>query len=439
MTSQQAAVLMFDLALILTAAHLLGALARRLDQPPVIGEILSGILLGPSLFHGAISGTLFPMDVRPALTALAYIGVSVFMFVVGLELDHKLLRNNRSTAIGMSVGSIGLAFGLGTLLALYLWHDHKAPSHLGFILFVGAAMSITAFPVLARILTDRGMQRTELGGLAMAGAAVGDVLAWTLLAAILAYTGSLQSWHILLALPYVPVMLFVVGPLLGKLVAAKFGEGKLTVGLLVVLIVLLLVSGGLTEWFGLHFIFGAFFAGAILPRQGTHQLRATIRDRVGMVSGVLLLPVYFAVAGLNVNLSSVGAKGLGELGLILLVATGGKFIGAYTGSRITGMSPRRSTTLGILMNTRGLTELIILSVGLQLHLLDSSLYSLMVVMALVTTAMTGPLLRLSYPRQLLDADLLKLPKDWSADDHLDSVAVGTVDQPVGSGRSKSKD
>ncbi len=436
MTSQQAATLMFDLALILAAAHLLGALARRLDQPPVIGEILAGILLGPSLFHGSLSATLFPMDVRPALAALADIGVAVFMFVVGLELDHKLLRNSRATAIGMSVGSIALAFGLGSLLALYLWHDHKASSHLAFVLFVGAAMSITAFPVLARILTDRGMARTELGGLAMAGAAVGDVLAWTLLAAILAFTDSQQSWHILLVLPYVPIMLFVVRPLLGKLVAARFGDGKLTVGFLVVLIVLLLVSGGLTEWFGLHFIFGAFFAGAIMPRQGTARLRAEIRDRVGMVSGVLLLPVYFAVAGLNVNLSTVGARGLGELGLILVVAVGGKFIGAYTGSRVTGMSARQSTTLGILMNTRGLTELIILSVGLQLHLLDSSLYSLMVVMAVVTTAMTGPLLRLSYPRQQLDADLLILPADHSNAGSAQRVSVGVGERPVGSEASK---
>ena len=414
MTSQQAVMLLLDLALILAAAHLLGALARRFDQPPVIGEILAGILLGPTLFHGAVSATLFPTDIRPPLTALADIGVAVFMFVVGLEIDHTLLRNNRRTALGVSIGSITLAFGLGTLLALYLWQSHPAPTYVGFVLFIGAAMSITAFPVLARILTDRAMHRTEVGGVALAGAAIGDVVAWCLLAAILAFTGAQQSWHILLVLPYIPIMLFVVRPLLARLTAGS-GDGgpRLTVRVLVVLIVLLLVSGGLTEWFGLHFIFGAFFAGAILPRQGTQRLRAEIRDRIGMVSGVLLLPVYFAVAGLNVNLSTVGPDGLGQLALILLVAIGGKFVGAYTGARVTGQSSRSSTTLGILMNTRGLTELIILGVGLQLHLLDTSLYSLMVVMAVVTTAMTGPLLRLSYPRQMLDADLLALPPEWS--------------------------
>ena len=417
MTSQQTVQLLLDLALILAAAHLLGAIARRLDQPPVIGEILAGILLGPTLFHGSLSATLFPTAIRPPLTALADIGVAVFMFVVGLEIDHTLLRSKQRTAAGIALGSIVLPFGLGTLLALYLWHYHTAPTHIGFVLFVGAAMSITAFPVLARILTDRGMQRTELGGIAMAAAAMGDVIAWCLLAGILAFTDGQQSWHILLVLPYVPIMLFVVRPLLAKMVTARettaSGGRALTIPMMIVLVLLLLVSGALTEWFGLHFIFGAFFAGAILPRQGTQRLRAELRDRVGMVSGVLLLPVYFAVAGLNVNLSTVGASGLGQLGLILLVAIGGKFVGAYTGARVSGQPGRSSTTLGVLMNTRGLTELIILSVGLQLHLLDTSLYSLMVVMALVTTAMSGPLLRLTYPKRMLDADLLKLPPDWT--------------------------
>ncbi|MEU1400360.1 cation:proton antiporter [Micromonospora zamorensis] len=415
MTSQQAAMLMFGFALILAVAHLLGGLARRFDQPPVVGEILAGILLGPSIFHGAIFGTLFPVDIRPALNALAYIGVAVFMFVVGLELDHRLLRANRGTVLGVLVGSIVLPFGLGSLLALYLWHDHKTPSQIGFVLFMGVAMSMTALPVLSRILLDRGLQRTELGGLAMASAAAGDVVAWSLLAAIVAFTGGQQSWHILLVLPYIAVMLFVVRPLLGVLMTARTtvssqAERTLTIELLVVLIVVMLVSGGLTEWFGLHFIFGAFFAGAIMPRKGTERLRREIHDKVAMFSGVLLLPVYFAVAGMNVDLSTVGGKGLGELGLILLVAIGGKVLGTYAGARISGQSARSSTTLGILMNTRGLTELIVLSVGLQLHLLDTALYSSMVLMALITTAMTGPLLRVSYPRRMLDVDLLAIPE-----------------------------
>jgi Kef-type K+ transport system membrane component KefB len=397
--------LMFDLAVILAAAHLLGALAQRLDQPPVIAEILAGVLLRPTMIHGSLSTTPFPADVRPLLTGLADIGVAVFMFVVGHEIDHTLLRTNKRSASGVSIGSIVVAFGLGSLLALYLWRDHIGRSHLGFVLFVGAAMSITAFPVLARVLIDRGMQRTELGSLAMASAAIGDIVAWSLLAAVLAFTDAQQSWHILLVLPYIAAMVFLVRPQLARLVTGR----RLSIPVLVALVVLLLVSSGLTEWFGLHFIFGAFLAGAIMPRKGAELLRAEIRDKIGTVSGVLLLPVYFAVAGLNVNLATVGSKGFGELGLILLVAVGGKFAGAYTGARVAGQSSRSSTTLGILMNTRGLTELIILGIGLQLHLLDQSLYSLMVAMAVITTAMTGPLLRISYPRRVLDQDLLGLP------------------------------
>ncbi|MFI9643469.1 cation:proton antiporter [Micromonospora sp. NPDC051925] len=403
---------MFALALILAAAHLLGALARRCGQPPVIGEILAGILLGPSLFDGVVSETLFPLDVRPHLVTLGNLGVALFMFVVGLELDHRLLRGSRRAAAGVSIGSIVFAFGLGCLLALHLWPDHRVASQLGFVLFMGAAMSITAFPVLARILTDRGIQHTRIGALAMASAAIGDMVAWFLLAAIVAFTGGQRSWQVLLAVPYLLVMLWVVRPLLGRIVAAQArGTRELTLGPVIVLIVLLLLSGGLSEWFGLHFIFGAFFAGVIIPRQATERLRTQISDRVGMVSWILL-PAYFAVAGLNVNLAAVGGDGLGELALILLVAIGGKFVGAYTGARVSGQSGRAATTMGILMNTRGLTELIILGVGLQLHLLDTDLYSLMVVMAVVTTAMTAPLLRWSYPRQMVDADLLQLSQEW---------------------------
>lgn len=413
MTTQQTVLLMIGLAVILALAHVFGALAKRIGQPPVIGEILAGILLGPSLFDGAISGALFPMDVRPALTALANVGVALFMFVVGLELDQRLLRGNRRAAVGVSIGSIVLAFGLGCALGLYLWHEHQVHNRLGFVLFIGAAMSITAFPVLARILTDRGMQRTTLGALALASAAIGDVVAWFLLAAVLTFAEGQRSWHILLVVPYALVMVFVVRPLLGRLLTRRGGaERELTVQPFAVLVVLVLLSGALTEWFGLHFIFGAFFAGSIMPRKGTGRVREQLSGRVEMVSWVLL-PVYFAVAGLKVDLSTVDSSGLGELGLILLVAVGGKFVGAYLGARISSRPSGEAATLGVLMNTRGLTELIILSVGLQLGLLDTGLYSLMVVMALVTTAMTGPLLRLSYPRSVLDGDLLDLSKQWA--------------------------
>ncbi|MFC9387988.1 cation:proton antiporter [Streptomyces venezuelae] len=452
MTTHQTAMIMMGLAVVLALAHVLGRLARRCGQPAVLGEILAGILLGPTLFHGALSDAVFPTDVRPMLSTLGNLGVALFMFLVGLELDHRLLRGNKRAAVGVSVGSIVCSFGLGAVLAVWLWNAHPVGDRLGFVLFLGAAMSITAFPVLARILTDRGIQHTRVGALAMASAAAGDVVAWLLLAAVLTFTGSQSSWQVLLVLPYAVAMVAVVRPILGRFLAARepggtgaggrgrgvgggergvagreqgvaggdkgtdrpgAGERGPGAGPLGVLTVLLLVSGALSEWFGLHFIFGAFLAGAIVPRQGTERLRAAVADRFEAVTW-MLLPAYFTVAGLKVDLSTVDADGLGELGLILLVAVGGKFGGAYLGARAAGRPGRSATTLGILMNTRGLTELIILGVGLQLGLLDTDLYSLMVVMALVTTAMTAPLLRWAYPRQMVDADLRELAAEWEA-------------------------
>lgn len=404
MTAHQVTVLLFDLALIVLLARVFGALARRLGQPAVIGEVLAGILIGPTLFGGAIANTLFPQDIRPFLTVLASVGVAVFMFIVGLELDHNLLRGKGKVAASVSLGSIVLPFGLGALLALYLVRNHPAKEPLAFVLFIGAAMAVTAFPVLARILTDRKMQHTTVGGLALACAAVDDVLAWSLLALVVAVAdaGGPEQWRLVLVVPYLLVMFGVVRPLLRRL------PGQLNAGVLGGVLIGLLLSAAMTEWMGLHFIFGAFLFGIIMPRQGTEQLRAEILDRVGQVSNVLLLPIFFIVAALKVDLSSLSGLALVELGLILLVAIGGKFAGAFTTARLHHMPSREAAALATLVNTRGLTELVILSVGLQLGVLDTSLYSLMVVMAIVTTAMAGPLLKVIYPSRYVDRELAQV-------------------------------
>ncbi|HEY0532509.1 MAG TPA: cation:proton antiporter [Actinoplanes sp.] len=401
MTSHSGAVLFLDLTVIVAVAWLLGGLARRLGQPAVIGEIIGGILLGPTLFGGAITHALFPAEVRHPLTVLANLGVIVFMFLVGLELDLNLLRVQGGVATSVSLSAILLPFALGAVLALHLAEHHPTHQRAAFVLFIGTAMSITAFPVLARILTDRKLLHTPVGGLALACASVDDVLAWSLLGVVtmLAGTGA-PPWQILLIVPYAALLLFVLRPLLARL--SVRGAGRLP-GPLVKGVVLIAVPAGLwlsaqaTDRMGLHLIFGAFLFGVAMPRGDVAALRRGALPWIGRISSVVLLPVFFVVAGLNVNLSTMNRAAIGDLALILLVAIGGKGVGAFVAARLAGARTRHSAVLAILVNTRGLTELIVLTVGLQLGVLDTRLYSLMVVMAVVTTMMTGVLLGIVYP------------------------------------------
>ncbi|WP_079079249.1 cation:proton antiporter [Streptomyces sp. DSM 15324] len=403
MTTHQVTMLFLALAAISLLAAAAGALARRLRQPPVIGEVLLGVLLGPTLLDGAVSDTLFPAEIRPFLTALANIGVALFMFGVGAELDAGMMRGRRVVAGTVAAGSIALPFALGALLALYLFHAHPTDDRTGFVLFMGAAMSVTAFPVLARILTDRGMQRTWLGTVALACAAIDDVLAWTLLAVLVAVSGAGTGapWLLLLFVPYVLLMVTVVRPLLRRLLENRSMDGPGRSAALVVVLVGLLTSAAFTEWIGLHFIFGAFAFGAVMPRRTSagepSDVTGQVRTHMSTLNDLLLLPIFFIVAGLKVDLSGMSGTDVVELALILAAAVGGKFAGAFLAARATGMKNRPASALAVLINTRGLTELIILTVGLQLGLLDEELYSIMVVMALVTTAMAGPLLQLIYP------------------------------------------
>ncbi|MFI1919694.1 cation:proton antiporter [Nocardia sp. NPDC020380] len=422
MSAHTLALLVLDLAVIAAVAQLLGRLARRLGQPPVIGEILGGILLGPTLFSGAVTHALFPTAVLPSLTALANIGVGVFMFLIGVELDRNLLRGQGRVAAGVAASAIIVPFGLGAVLALYLYGHHPGTSRTAFVLFFGTAMAVTAFPVLARILADRGLLRTPIGALALACASLDDLLAWSLLAVVAANASSVAGlWRIALIVPFAAVLLLVVRPLLARLARrldaldrddrALDRDGRPWARIPAWAAAVAVIGGGLwlsaqaTQWMGLHLIFGAFLFGVAMPREHAVRLREWAIPKVRAVCAVLLLPVFFMSAGLNVNLSNLDAAAFGELGLILLVAIGGKGLGAYAGARFSGVRVRHSAVLAILINTRGLTELIVLTVGRQLHVLDGRLYSLMVVMALVTTAMTGVLLRLVYPEARAQADM----------------------------------
>ena len=407
MTDQEVQLFLADLAIIILLARLFGIVARRLGQPPVLGEIIAGILLGPTLFDGKITETLFPTTMRPALSALANLGVVMFMFAVGYLLDLRLIRGRERVAVSVSVSSIILPLSLGVGLGVWLASRHHVHQVLPFALFVGTAMSVTAFPVLARILTDRDMHRTRIGSIALASAATDDVLAWSLLAVVAAIAGAGgQELRLLLAPIYLAAMLILVRPLLRKLVDVYERRGRLTPGVLSAVLVGLLLSSYATDWMGLKYIFGAFLFGVVMPREGAAAaLREEILHGLEPVSVLVLLPVFFVVSGLNVNLSSVGPSGLVELCLILLVAVAGKFGGAFAGARLAGVGARRSGALATLMNTRGLTGIVILATGLQLHILDQSLYSLMIVMAIVTTMMAGPLLQLIYPDRYVRRDI----------------------------------
>ncbi|MEU2250407.1 cation:proton antiporter [Streptomyces sp. NPDC019224] len=390
--------LLVALAVILVAAHLLGLIARRLGQPSVVGEIAAGILLGPSLAGGALPSTVFPPRIQPSLAAMATTGICLFMFFVGLHLDRTLLNGRARLVATVSVSSIALPFCLGMLLALRLASLHPIHNRSAFALFMGTAMSVTAFPVLARILADRGLDKTPVGALALACAALDDVLAWTLLATVVTLVESpAQQWRVLLVIPFGAALLTVLRPSLSWL-ADRCGTGPAaSAAALLIGAAGLTACAAATDWMGLHAIFGAFLFGVITPRRGTSGLRARVQPAIEGASRVVLLPVFFLTAGLKVDLSGFDAGRLLELVLIITVAVCGKGIGAFVGARSCGVRPRYAAVLALLINTRGLTELIVLTVGLQLGLLDPDLYALMVVMALVTTTMTGALLRVVHP------------------------------------------
>lgn len=422
-------VILAQLALIIVVARLAGLAAGRVGIPPVVGEIIAGVLLGPSLLGAELSEQLFPLDTRPFLGLLASIGLVLFMFVVGLELDVSLVKGRGRVAASVSLMSIALPFAMGFGLAILLKDlRFEGAEVVPFALFIGASMSITAFPVLARILTDRRMHRTETGGLALACAATDDVLAWTMLAVVIGVAGGEghghgPDWVIYLAIPFALVAIFVVRPALTVLTSMYRKAGELTPSILSIVLVGILLFSAATEYLGVHFIFGAFLFGAILPHEDAAQLRHEILVRLEQISVLLLLPVFFLVAGLGVDIRGLSAENYLQLVAILAVAILGKYVGAYVGARSAGVPHWQANSLGILMNTRGLTELVILTVGRELHLLSDELFTMMVVMALVTTIMTGPLLSLAYPARRVARDIAEAERAALGDEAVDRILV----------------
>jgi Kef-type K+ transport system membrane component KefB len=375
--------LLLQIAVILAVCRLLHELCERIGQPPVIGEIIAGLLLGPSLFGWiapALFARLFPPASLPALNALSQIGLVLFMFLVGLHLDLHEVWSLRRVAGLAGFLSIAVPFAAGFALARPLHQMAPSAPMLPFSLFFAVAMSITAFPVLARILADHKLSATRLGHVAVACAAFNDVIAWALLAWIVAVSRSGEASlaePIVIVVIYSAVMWFVVRPLL------RFVPNELAS-----MLIFVFLSSWVTEFAGLHALFGAFFAGVIWPRESVKF--EEVSAKIEPIAMAVLIPLFFSYTGLRTNIGGVNWT---YTLIIIAIAVLAKVGGAFTGARIMGFDSKNAFALGCLLNTRGLVELVVLNVGLDLGILTPELFSMMVVMALVTTLMTSPALR----------------------------------------------
>lgn len=386
------------IVVVIVCARLAGRLVGYFGQPRVIGEIVAGIVLGPSLL-GRISpeavAFLYPANVMPVLNILAQLGAILYMFLVGLDLNVALVRTRTHATVATSHASIVVPFILGAMLAIWLF-PRFAPagvSFTSFSMFTGVAMSVTAFPVLARILSDRNMERSEVGVLALSCAAADDVTAWCLLAFVVGVAQADlmgATTVIALTLAYIGTVQFFVRPWLIRLLRSHT-ESEISTNSVAWILVAVLVSSLITEAIGIHAIFGAFLIGAIIPHDS--RVASAIQGKLHDVVTILLLPIFFACTGLRTQIGLLSNPSDWMFcGLIILVATAGKFGGTLVAARWTGLDWKTSSILGILMNTRGLIELIVLNIGLDLGIISPVLFAMLVLMALVTTATTTPAL-----------------------------------------------
>lgn len=396
------AILLAQIITIIIVARLLGWVCKKIGQPSVIGEIIAGILLGPSLigmYFPEFSAALFPAKSLGNLQFLSQIGLILFMFVIGMELDLKVLRNKAHDAVVISHASIIIPFTLGVALAYFIYQSFapEGIQFLSFALFLGIAMSITAFPVLARIIQERGIHKTKLGTVVITCAASDDITAWCILAAVIAIVkaGSFLSslYIIFLAVAYIVLMIYVIRPFLKRVGDLHETRENLSKPIVAIFLLILLLSSYATEIIGIHALFGAFMVGAIMPENV--RFRNIFIEKVEDIALVMLLPLFFVFTGLRTEIGLLNDPYLWKItGLIILVAVVGKFFGSALAAKFVGQNWKDSLTIGALMNTRGLMELVVLNIGYDLGVLTPEVFTMMVIMALVTTFMTGPALNL---------------------------------------------
>lgn len=389
------------LSVVIITARTLGALFHFLHQPAVIGEVVGGILLGPSFlgrYAPEVYAYVLPPSAAPFLGIIAQLGVIFYMFIVGLELDLKVLRKSGHTTLAISHASIVAPFLLGTWFALHTYQTLSSPEvpFTSFALFLGVSMSVTAFPVLARILTDKKISRTRMGTIALTCAAVDDVTAWCLLAFVVSIAQAKVGGAIvtlLLTIAYITAMFTIGRPIVKRVVPFLEKFDRLTEGGMAAFFVALLFSALATEYIGIHAIFGAFLLGAITPHDS--RVAKELTERIEDLVRIMFLPTFFAFTGMRTEVALVStAQDWMLCGTIILVATVGKFGGTLIAAKLSGLGWRDSSALGVLMNTRGLVELIVLNLGLDMGIINPRLFTMLVIMALVTTFLTTPVLNL---------------------------------------------